>query len=258
MSTLDDGAVGQRRWAFRLVAAGFVLAVVSALAAVFSGIGYQMGFWHFRTGFAIIRWAFFGGLAAVVLSLVGVFMPSRRSATALAMALIGIVVGGATAYVPWSWKQTVEALPFIHDITTDLENPPAFVAVARIRGEGDHPVAYDGPEVAEQQRKGYPDLAPYVSSADPGKVFEQAKAVIAVMGMELVEENAAEGRIEATQTSLLYGFKDDMVVRISTNSDGTVVDVRSKSRVGRSDIGQNAKRIRTFLTRLKDALGDRG
>jgi uncharacterized protein (DUF1499 family) len=76
--------------------------------------------------------------------------------------------------------------------------------------------------------------------------------------MELVEENAAEGRIEATQTSLLYGFKDDMVVRISTNSDGTVVDVRSKSRVGRSDIGQNAKRIRTFLTRLKDALGDRG
>jgi uncharacterized protein (DUF1499 family) len=258
MSSLDDAGVGQRKWAFRLVAAGFALAVVSAGAALFSGIGYQMGLWHFRTGFAIIRWAFFGGLAGVALSLVGVFMPSRRSATALAMALIGIVIGGATAYVPWSWKQTVESLPFIHDITTDLENPPAFVAVARVRAEGDHPVAYDGPEVAEQQRKAYPDLASFVTGADAGKVFEQAKTVIAVMGMELVDESAAEGRIEATQTSLLYGFKDDMVVRISTNSDGTVVDVRSKSRVGRSDIGQNAKRIRTFLARLKAALGERG
>jgi uncharacterized protein (DUF1499 family) len=90
----------------------------------------------------------------------------------------------------------------------------------------------------------------------PGeKVFEAAKAAIASMGMQLVDADLAQGRIEATQASLLYGFTDDMVVRIATGADGTKVDVRSKSRVGRSDLGQNAKRIRVFLQRLKANLG---
>ncbi len=248
----------QKRLAYWVVTAGFALALISAAAALLSGVGYQMGLWHFRTGFQIIRWAFFGGLAAVVLSLIGVFLPSRRKAAVLAMALIGIVVGGAVAYVPWSYKQTAESLPVIHDITTDVDDPPAFVAVAGLRGPDDHPVTYDGPEVAAQQREAYPDLVTLVTAAPRQRVFEQAQAVIAGMGMELVEANAGEGRIEATHTSLFYGFKDDVVVRIAGQDGAVEVDVRSKSRVGRSDVGQNAKRIRVFLARLKGALGEAG
>ena len=128
-------------------------------------------------------------------------------------------------------------------------------AAARLRKPGDHPVAYDGAEVTDLQHKAYPDLVTLKTAAPADKVFGAAKAVIASMGMQLADANPSQGRIEANQTSLLYGFTDDMVVRIVAGADGTKVDVRSKSRVGRSDLGQNAKRIRVFLQKLKDSLG---
>ncbi|HWQ40241.1 MAG TPA: DUF1499 domain-containing protein [Burkholderiales bacterium] len=237
-----------------LLIGGFAVAVICAGAMIFSGIGYRLGLWHFRTGFAIIRWTFWGAAAAVVLIAAGLLIPAARSRAAMVLGAIGLVVAALALYVPWSWKRTLDSVPYIHDITTDLGNPPAFVAVKNVRKEGDHPVEYDGPEVAEQQRKAYPDLAPLVVSHPPEKVFEAAKAVIVKMGMELVDASPQEMRIEATDTSLLYGFKDDVVVRITTNSDGTQVDVRSKSRVGRSDLGQNAKRIRAFLAKLQAEL----
>jgi uncharacterized protein (DUF1499 family) len=78
------------------------------------------------------------------------------------------------------------------------------------------------------------------------------------MGLEIVDASEQDMRIEATDTSLLYGFKDDMVVRITPTENGARVDVRSKSRLGRSDLGQNAKRIRRFLAELKLELSDQG
>jgi uncharacterized protein (DUF1499 family) len=173
----------------------------------------------------------------------------------LAAALSGIVVGVITVYIPWSYKNTVDSLPYIHDITTDVQNPPAFVAVRTLRKEGDHPVDYDGPEVAAQQQKAYPDLMPLTVPAEKDKVFQAAEAALRAMKLEVVDANAREGRIEASDTSLLFGFKDDMVVRIAAQGAGTKVDVRSKSRVGRSDVGQNAKRIRAFLRELQAKLG---
>jgi uncharacterized protein (DUF1499 family) len=206
------------------------------------------------TGFGIIKWAFQLGVLALVLSLIGLLIPSRRSRANMAMGLLGIMIGAIAAYVPWSWKQTLDAHPYIHDITTDLDDPPAFVAVAKVRSAGDHPVAYDGPEVAAQQREGYPDLKPLMVSADAATVFAAAGQVVDSMGMELVDASESDLRIEATQTSLFYGFKDDIVVRIVATPDATRVDVRSKSRVGRSDIGQNAKRIKAFLAKLETEL----
>ena len=116
-------------------------------------------------------------------------------------------------------------------------------------------MAYDGKEVADLQQKAYPDLAALTTPVSREKVFAAATAAIAQMGMHLVEADPAQGRIEANQTSLLYGFTDDMVVRIATEAQSTKVDVRSKSRVGRSDLGQNATRIRIFLQKLKKNLG---
>lgn len=245
---------GAKRLGGRLAVIAAVVAVASAAAMVFSGIGYRLDLWHFRIGFTIMRWAFWFAAAGAVLSLLALLLTRARPGRTLATALIGIVVGGAAVYFPWSWKQTLDALPYIHDITTDTQNPPQFVAVKTLRKQGDHPVEYDGAEVAAQQQKAYPDLAPLVTQAPREKVFEAAEAVIAAMGLELVDANAGEGRIEATQTSLLYGFKDDVVVRITSAADATRVDVRSKSRVGRSDLGQNARRIRTFLQKLSAKL----
>jgi uncharacterized protein (DUF1499 family) len=150
---------------------------------------------------------------------------------------------------------TANAVPPIHDITTDIADPPLFVRVAALRKPEDHPVAYDGPSVGEQQRRAYPDLVPLVLKAPHDKVFAAAQGVLASMGLEPVEADAAQGRIEATATSLLFGFKDDVVVRIADDPGGTRVDVRSKSRVGRNDLGVNAKRIRAFRVKLNAAVG---
>ncbi len=240
------------RW---LIGIGLGVALVSAFAMVFSGIGYRLGLWHFRTGFAIMGWAFWFAGGAAIVSLLGLFLLVPRPPKLVAAAVAGILIGATTAYVPWSYKQTVASLPFIHDITTDTQNPPAFVAVKSLRKEGDHPVEYDGPEVAAQQEKAYPDLKSLTVTADKDKVLKAAEAALKSMKLEIVDQSAAEGRIEAVATTLLYGFKDDVVVRVVAEGAGTKVDVRSKSRVGRSDVGQNAKRIRVFLQRLKANLG---
>jgi len=239
------------RW---LAVIGVVVALACVLAAMASGLGYRMGLWHFRTGFMVLRVAFFASLAAGALSLLGLIL-AKGGRGALVPGLAGVVLALGFAYVPWQWKQTVDALPYIHDISTDTDNPPQFVAAAQLRKEGDHPVTYDGPEVAAQQKTAYPDLAPLLVNAPREKVFEAAKAAIQAMRLTLTDANPVEGRLEARQTSFWYGFTDDMVVRIIESPDGTRVDVRSKSRVGRSDIGQNAKRIRTFLAGLKAELG---
>ena len=237
-----------------LAVIGLVLAVACAAGAVFSGIGYRLDLWHFRTGFMIIRWAFFGALAAVLLSLVGLIAAGGRPRQVLVAGLLGLVIGAVTAYIPWTWKQTLDSYPYIHDITTDVNNPPKFVAVVKLRKEGDHSVEYDGPQVAEQQKQAYPDIMTLIIASDRDKVFAAAEAALRAMKLKVVDVNAAEGRIEATQTSMLYGFTDDVVVRIVADGAGSKVDVRSKSRVGRSDLGQNAKRIRTFLRELHSHL----
>lgn len=246
-------ASAEKPLARRLVILGLVLALLCAVAAVFSGIGYQLKLWHFRTGFLIIKVSFWVSIAAVVFSLLGLAI-SRKSRAVVVTGVIGVLVGAITIYIPLSYKQMVDTHPYIHDITTDTENPPKFVVVASIRGPEDHPVTYDGPEVAAKQKQAYPDLKTLVVSAPPKKVFESADKVVKDMGMEIVDASEPDLRIEATATSLLYGFKDDMVVRIVGADGSTRVDVRSKSRLGRSDLGQNANRIREFLSRLNSAL----
>ncbi len=239
------------RW---LAVAGLVVAILCVAAAAASGLGYRADLWHFRTGFLILRFAFFIALAAAALSLLGVLLSGGVRGTVVA-GIAGLVIALGFAYVPWKWKQTVDALPYIHDITTDTDDPPQLVVAATLRREGDHPVTYDGPEVAAQQKQAYPDIVPATFSAPEAKVFEAARKVLEGMGMKINGADPAAGTIEASQTSFWYGFTDDMAVRLTHTGQGARVDVRSKSRLGRSDIGQNAKRIRTFLAKLRSELG---
>ena len=138
--------------------------------------------------------------------------------------------------------------PKIHDVTTDTEDPPAFVAILGLRKDAPNPSTYGGPEIAAQQRAAYPDIRPLVSEIPPARAFERALSVARRMGWDIVDENPPEGRIEATATTLWFGFKDDVVIRIiPLAGTGSRLDIRSVSRVGLSDIGTNARRIRAFL-----------
>ena len=124
------------RW---IVGIGFALAVIGAVAAVLSGFGYQWDLWGFRTGFKIIKWSAMAAIGAIAMSSIGLAIASRKVRSTLVMSVLGIIIGGVTFYIPWSWKQTLEDHPYIHDISTNLDNPPQFVAVASIRGAGAFP-----------------------------------------------------------------------------------------------------------------------
>ena len=144
-------------------------------------------------------------------------------------------------------------LPLIHDITTDTHNPPHFVAVVPLRSGATNPVDYDPANAAEQQR-GYPDLAPLLLPATPpAQAFAQAERAARALGWSIASAAPQEGRLEATDRTPLMGFQDDIVVRIRAGDGGhgSVVDVRSASRVGVSDVGTNARRIRAFVQALQ-------
>jgi uncharacterized protein (DUF1499 family) len=141
-------------------------------------------------------------------------------------------------------------LPSIHDITTDPDDPPQFSALLPLRTGRVSPAAYDGPAVAAQQRRAYPDIQPiHVDAAAPG-VLDAAAAAAGRLGWRIVAVDRERGIIEAVDTTFWFRFKDDIVVRVR----GSRVDVRSKSRIGRGDLGANAARIRRFAAALRAGL----
>jgi len=237
-----------------LAAAGLLVAVAAAVAELLAGPGTRIGWWPFPTGFAILRWAACGGLAAAAVSVaVGVALRPGSGRRILPAAVIALVVGLAAAGVPWVYLQYAKAVPPIHDITTDMENPPALSALLPIRGNAPNSAEYGGPDVAAKQRTAYPDVRPLLVGVPPGEAFDRALGAARRMGWEIAAADRAGGRIEATATTFWFGFKDDVVVRVVPYGTGSRVDVRSVSRVGKSDLGMNVRRIREYLKAVTGA-----
>jgi len=238
-----------------VIAALILLAALAAGATVvLAGLGYRLGWWDFRTGFGVLRWgahaAFGVALGAALAALAALALGPRRT---LALLLPALLVAGLATGLPWAQLMRARAAPPIHDISTDTENPPPFVDVLPLRAGAPNPAAYGGPEVAFQQRHVYPDLKPRLFAQPPGALFPVALEAARGMGWEVVAAVPAEGRIEATATTLWFGFKDDVVVRIMAHEEGSRLDVRSVSRVGRGDLGANARRIRAYLDALPES-----
>ena len=242
--------MGERLKVSRFARAGFWLAAPAAVAAVLAGVGSREGWWHFGVGFSILKWAAYAAVAAAALSAIGVAATRRGRARGRAAAWLGLAAGLVVAGAPAVQVWTAGRVPPIHDIATDPDHPPVFSAIAPLRGDAANTIDYGGPAVAAQQRKAYPDLGPALLDLPPRQAFDAALAVARDMGWEIVDANPGQGRIEATDRTFWFGFKDDVVIRVAPTETGSRVDVRSLSRVGRSDVGTNAKRIRAFLARL--------
>jgi uncharacterized protein (DUF1499 family) len=200
-------------------------------------------------------WAAYFGLAAVIVSVLALVIGlSGRDGRGIALALVALIGGGLIAYVPWHYDQIRQIVPSIHDITTDPDNPPAFVTVVLLRqGEGINPVAYEGAKIADQQRRAYPDIVPLTVGLAPDVAFARALDTAQQMGWTIVASDKAASRIEASQRSRWFGFTDDIVIRVAPASSGSRIDIRSSSRYGRSDFGVNAERIRAYLVALRAA-----
>ena len=100
------------------------------------------------------------------------------------------------------------------------------------------------------QASGYPDIHAQILDVTPAEAFQRVEKIARDMGWAIVAADAATGRIEATDTTFWYGFKDDIVIRIEAEGEASRVDIRSVSRVGKSDVGKNAARIRAFIKQL--------
>jgi hypothetical protein len=223
--------------------------VIVALLLLSAGPGTRLGLWQFGTGLQLMRWAAFAGLAAAALAMVMMLVPRTRHAGLVAL-IVALVLGLGTAFVPWYALRQARALPPIHDITTDTRRPPQFVAILPLRAAAPNPATYGGTDVARAQAAAYPDLRTRRMDATPADAFKRALQAARDMGWEVVAADAAAGRIEATDTTFWFGFKDDVVIRVEADGAGSRVDVRSVSRVGVGDVGANAARIRAYLRTL--------
>lgn len=231
---------------------GTGLALVCALIAVSSGLGYEMGVWDLRAGISILSWSAYGGAGAGALALSGFTLAAvRRAGIHSTVSLIGVALALAVVLPSWNLHRTASQVPYIHDITTDTENPPQFVALLEVRQKAPNGAAYAGAEIAEAQKAAYPDIQPAQLNMPPAQAFERALAAARKMGWDIVAAEPDQGRIEATATTFWFRFKDDVVIRIVAVESGSRLDIRSISRIGSSDLGTNARRIRAFLTRLR-------
>jgi uncharacterized protein (DUF1499 family) len=167
------------------------------------------------------------------------------------VALAGLVLGVIAAGMPINSINTARHSP-IHDVSTATANPPQFVAVLPLRAaaKAANTTDYDA-KTAQLQKETYPDIGPLHLDAPPAQAFDRSLAAARGMGWEIVASDPAQGRIEATATTFWFGFKDDIVVRIAAEGAGSRLDVRSLSRIGKSDVGANARRIRDYLAKVK-------
>jgi uncharacterized protein (DUF1499 family) len=239
----------------RLARAGLWIAIIAGVVLALSPIGYRMGWLPLRVSLLwMIPAAVLIGALAVVVSLVAAFLIRRVSGShgfgvALAGVLLGLVFGG----YPASHVIKARRVPPIHDITTDTANPPTFVALAQTRRAAPNGLEYEREKVAELQSQAYPDVKTLHSTLAPTELITRVAKVAEDLGWEVVDSMPEEGRLEATATTRMFGFKDDIVVRVRPGDSGSDLDMRSMSRIGGSDVGTNAARIRGFMEKMRAA-----
>ena len=236
------------------------IAVVAFLAMLLPGPLYRLRVLSLASAFRSIKYGAYGGIVALVLGVVllPVFWRARGRALRFIGPILAIVLGGIAWGIPYLWLKKAESVPPIHDITTDTRNPPQFlpdVVALRAAAHAVNSTVYGGAKVAALQKKAYPDIRPMLFGLPASQVFAGALRAVKAMGWKLDSEYPSLGIIEASSTTLWFGFTDDIVIRIEPLSVGSRLDIRSESRIGESDIGRNAARILRFQAVLYRTLG---
>ena len=242
------------------VALGMGGVAVALIAAV--GTGAEA--WTYQAGLGALRYALFAAVAGGVLAIVAWVLSRRRGARTGWLNVLALVTALLFAGYLGSMIVTARSVPAIHDVATDLDDLPQFSRLvvrpdnlANIPDEGRPELAAMPPEERWKalHRRAYADLGPLQLAAPPEDVLPRVEALARDRGWEVANVDPRRGIVEATATSLFFRFKDDVVVRVrpgSARSAGSVVDMRSISRVGVSDVGVNARRLRDFRGELKE------
>ena len=232
-----------------------------------SAAGIWLGFWDFRRGFSLLgtanqygQWLAWACLLLAAATLIASqLLKVKNAGKFVSLAAVGALVAWVAYLIPESFRPGGGVnYPPIHDISTNRINPPEFVAIAPLRADAPNTLVYGAsnnmtPEqLIEQTDEAYPNLVTQLYSESVNEVFEKALAAVDDLGWELVAQDASAGRIEATDTTFWFRFKDDVVIKIDQQGSETAVDVRSVSRVGTGDVGANAIRMRKLFALLEN------
>lgn len=230
------------------------LAGAFLVATMAAPLASKWGGWHFRDAFSALKILFYFGSAISVISLIlmAYNLFKRGIEPALPYAFAIVICALPIANMLYQVSQ-VKSLPFIHDISTDTVNPPPFNVATTLRQSDDNSVDYD-PSIAQLQLDGYPDILPIYSEKTVAQSFELVVTTIEGLGYNDISRDNTLAQLEFSDQTFWFGFIDDIVIRVSREDSKSRVDIRSASRVGKSDIGKNAKRIRAISQELKSVL----
>jgi hypothetical protein len=197
---------------------------------------------------------------AVLTGLIAFIQIWRRGYGGAGSAAVGILLPLLLVAWPLTYVPAFLNLPPINDVSTDLASPPRFVALAKQRTGAPNPVAYPAQRFAPEQQKAYPDLRTFVIDRSAQEAFELVEEAVRKLKWRVAASEPPVGRpakggtIEATDNTLVVGFTDDIVIRVEGSVNRSRIDVRSASRHGRHDLGQNATRVRRFFAELQSRI----
>ncbi|MEZ5710741.1 MAG: DUF1499 domain-containing protein [Blastomonas sp.] len=259
----NPGKTGRSGWWSRII---LVLGIASVAVPLAAAIGAGQGYWSAFAGLGILRLVFLISLGVILLTLILLILYRKQGRGFMLPTLAGLVLMlGYTGYIGFHVVKA-GSLPRIHDVSTDLADPPAFAELelrkdnlAEIPGRGDPEFAgMDARERWVHLHKGaYGDIRPVTVALPVADTVKLAEKLASERGWEIALADPEGGRLEATDTVALFRFKDDVVLRVRPGEaeNTAVVDMRSVSRIGISDLGVNAKRVRGFLKDLQDRAG---
>ncbi len=252
----------------RVLKADAIICLVAGLGmaalAIAGPIAVWLGLADFRVGFGYLQivngWADWVAIGTLIVALaIGVsafVLKLENSGSLIALALVGTVSAALAYAIPESFRPP-EGTPPIHDITTNPNNPTEYNAIVQIRAGSPNSLVYGSGEgmtpamLRSMQLEAYPDIVPQEFALGADEVFSRAVAAAESMGWEIVDVDSEARRLEATDTTFWFQFKDDVVVVVSGDDQQAVLNARSVSRVGRSDVGKNAERLREYFALLQ-------
>ena len=243
--TTDEHRNQVNKNAVRIRGIAWVLLILLPLSA----LGSRFGLWPHTIGLLLLMLSIFGSLLIQIVNAIWLLRkPNLATKSALRWACLFALpplVIAATVIRGASDSDSSERIA-IHNISTDINNPPRFSAAKEQRGTDSNPLEYSS-QTASNQQKLYPDLSPIDSSLSTSQAFATALTISRELGWKVYAEDINSGHIEAVDSTFWFGFKDDIVIRIQASNSGSVIDLRSVSRVGQGDMGANNQRIRAFI-----------
>jgi len=228
-------------------------ALFSLAATVIAVIIVRSGALDIVPALSTLAGALVLAVVAILLALAAGVVIWREGVGGLQQAVTALLIGLALIAYPAYLGVKAYRLPAIYDVTTDPIDPPRFDAIARLRPRDANPVTYAGLYTAEQQRAAYSDIEPDLTDSSPLEAYNAALKVITKRKWHVVDARPPqgatprEGRIEAIALTPLLGFREDVAVRVRATPDGARIDIRSASRYGRHDLGENAARVRALI-----------